>query len=761
MFECRACTLRCLRALAGDILPTTSARTHRPILHSRLPNTPPRRLASTSAAVATAPKDDYVPFTSANGLTVGTNTPSNKSGRINIDNERALKKELLYLPDPLKFAEHVHYTLRNKSPEKALDLCRLASKTMSCVVAWNHVINWHMQQRPAKISDAVKIYNEMKKRAQFPDAFTYMLLLRGLVGQSSAHRMEETKEENAAKAVAIYHSMSSPTSRVQPNIMHTNAVLKVCSFAFDMDAFWSVVGKIPNRGKDSADHITYSIILHALRHNVLSKNKDIDEDAIVKRRNQAVAEGRRIWPEIITRWRAGEVKIDEELVCAMGRLLLLSSRLHDWDDVLNLVQQTMNMERLVAPVGSAERRTEHVPQPRAEEEKEGESAQLTPSSQIALESTKNTPSAKVFKPIHPAAPRPGQDPQDAGLNFVKPANDTLSLLIETCVQMRAPKTASAYWELLTSPTYGLQPDEANYQGQLRQLRLNRASAQAARLIETMPEMGVRARGTTYRLAMAVCMRDLKNHKVLENAGRIVKVMEKGMVDVDVQTVQSYLGLALMSHDGKKIVEVLDRLDGLVHGLRSRLAYGPDGSSDSSSVDGENGGAEGHAKDRVEIVKFLQTMIGAMDTLMNRNLVPRGEFRVWHARRSALDSAIGRVKGRVLKRFEDVGGEVEGAERVERTGRRRGKGREAAKTELGEEEARPARGKRIFLKPNPALVKFRGTALKKHYVQGRDEVRLDLYGSQKGGEEGQRRGWVRGKEGGSDREFIDAFAELGM
>ncbi|KAI7635778.1 hypothetical protein KC322_g21857, partial [Hortaea werneckii] len=213
--------------------------------------------------------------------------------------------------------------------------------------------------------DAFAVYNEMKKRAQFPDSYTYILLLRGLAGPRTATSKKPPKNispEDVSKAVSLYNSMSAPNSRVKPSIMHTNAVLKVCAFGNDMDAFYGILANLPEVGAGAPDHMTYSIILNAIRRNTgYEALKDLSPTQAVTKRRQAVSEARAIWREIVMKWRTGAVKMDEELVSAMARCLLVSEKLQDWDDVLSMVRQTMQIDRLVPEVGSPERQIGHVP----------------------------------------------------------------------------------------------------------------------------------------------------------------------------------------------------------------------------------------------------------------------------------------------------------------------------------------------------------------------------------------------------------------
>lgn len=73
--------------------------------------------------------------------------------------ERAIREELKWLQDPLKLAERVRATLQRNDEDKALALVRAASKSMDCVVSWNHIIDHIMRQGKTRIGQ--KLYNEV------------------------------------------------------------------------------------------------------------------------------------------------------------------------------------------------------------------------------------------------------------------------------------------------------------------------------------------------------------------------------------------------------------------------------------------------------------------------------------------------------------------------------------------------------------------------------------------------------------------------
>ena len=74
--------------------------------------------------------------------------------------KRNLLTELDYLRDPTLLAQNVSNRLRDDEYAQALDLVRVASSRMSCVVSWNHLIDWNMAK--GRVQQALKTYLEVR-----------------------------------------------------------------------------------------------------------------------------------------------------------------------------------------------------------------------------------------------------------------------------------------------------------------------------------------------------------------------------------------------------------------------------------------------------------------------------------------------------------------------------------------------------------------------------------------------------------------------
>lgn len=70
------------------------------------------------------------------------------------------KRELQYLQDPLELADFVNKQLGRGKVTEMLQLVRMASRSMQCIVSWNHIIDHYLAKE--RISDALKVYNEVR-----------------------------------------------------------------------------------------------------------------------------------------------------------------------------------------------------------------------------------------------------------------------------------------------------------------------------------------------------------------------------------------------------------------------------------------------------------------------------------------------------------------------------------------------------------------------------------------------------------------------
>lgn len=168
MFDCHLCFLQCLRAVAQDSTNATQALLRQPAL--TIAGLPRRSYVTAVARKSTYEfqnvRDAETRRPWQQGDTISKQDQkavaalkSDPSKKVVDPEERRLRKELQYLTDPLKLADHIRHTLRTNDEEKALALVRLSSREMQCTVSWNHVIDWQMAR--GKANSALKTYNEV------------------------------------------------------------------------------------------------------------------------------------------------------------------------------------------------------------------------------------------------------------------------------------------------------------------------------------------------------------------------------------------------------------------------------------------------------------------------------------------------------------------------------------------------------------------------------------------------------------------------
>ncbi|EUC28721.1 hypothetical protein COCCADRAFT_108362 [Bipolaris zeicola 26-R-13] len=653
MLNCRACLWRCIQAL--DV-PTTNAHRLRRNVNPLLVNSQQRLLSTRnvarqedktlaelgeaggrsrngedhfkkSAFAAKQKRAEILALRQSHARRVDETPNLAKLGRrdprMSESDWNRRKRELRHLQDPLDLAAFVKQELSKDRVEEMLQLVRMASHSMQCIVSWNHIID-HLLAKE-RVKDALKVYNDMKKRAQFPDSYTYTILLRGL--SLNAHTSGVL-----SNALSVYHSLSAPNSRVEPSIIHTNAALKVCARAGDMDALWGVAGKIAESGPASANAITYITIINAIRQSLLiNAPKGESEEETAARKERGIIEARRMWEDIIGRWRNADLVIDEELVCAMGRLLLVGSRPRDWDDVLSLVEQTMDIPRLVPRLGTADRRKAGFPHLRA--------PNVLPQYRVDDEhlSPDNIPArGDEFLPLKPKGALPHS------LAFVRPGNNTLSIIQEACQKIVANKAAQEYWDLLTDPrTYKIVPDRNNLHMRLRNLRLNRASADAVQLLqEDMIGKNIAPRPGTFRIAMSTCVRDKNNHNSLKHAGRILNMMFKTLEDADPKTITMYAELATSFPlaKGSDLVNALTILDPIAKNIRLQLGVG----GRERRYRRVAGPQYLEGEQRQDAITALRKIHGVYDKLLFSNLIAEEMKAPFKAERARLSAFIQRI-----------------------------------------------------------------------------------------------------------------------
>ncbi|KAF6814372.1 pentatricopeptide repeat containing protein [Colletotrichum sojae] len=479
MLACAACLKRAIKPVvsAGSFPETPRALQHSLLLRRQLP-----RFFSvnrtTTAQAKESKKEDF--------LSAKADDPSAKRSQQKL--EWAVGKHLEHMSDPWKIAKHVEATLEKDRFDEALLLTKRASVGKQCVVAWNHLIDYEIRKQK-RLGAAIKLYNDMKKRGQIPNDQTYTILFRGC-------GFSQHPESAVQKAVHIYKSLLRG-ERLKPNTIHMNAVLQVCGRAGDIETMFEIAGSADAKEGRRADAHTYTIILNSMRAKAQPK-KEAGVGSLTQQEpqenrqeaRQALERSRVIWEEVVREWRGGRVTMDESLVSAMCRILLLGEA-GDRLEVFKILEQTMSIPNFTLP------QNRPVPDRRYVQNMHADMRNIC-----------------AFSSREPKRVRKLRN-----VTYAIPGCRTLSLILATIrkVDRRAIKTGSIsnqYWHIFTN-YYSLRPDADNYSHMLSIFEHNGSSSGALELIKMMPQNLVTS--SIIRRGLRACLADYANPHVTANA----------------------------------------------------------------------------------------------------------------------------------------------------------------------------------------------------------------------------------------------------
>ncbi|KAG7290234.1 hypothetical protein NEMBOFW57_000232 [Staphylotrichum longicolle] len=519
--------------------------------------------------------------------------------------QAAVKKRLELYPDPYHIAQQVSRALEKGSFDEALLMARMASRNAKVEVSWNHLIDYQLKNK--RLHAAIKLYNEMKKRAQIPNAKTYTISFRGC-----AHSLHPKLA--VAEATRIYNFMIKSGS-LKPNTIHMNAVLEVCARAGDLESLFTVLAT-SNSGLRCPDAHTYTIVFNALRYDVSNAGKAnlglIDDD--VKREIQKnIQRASSIWADVIENWRSARLIIDDHLVCRIPH-----GRTKNNESVLELLEQTMQPPRpnpaKLPPVPiPVEPRTHAAPE---------DAAPINRSCccQTARAGTDSRRYQNMTAKARRTSPRPKPNP----LPRPGPA---LSSLTNTRKTASAPK----YWSYFRDHL-NVVPDAENHFCYLRALALGHASAHVAAHIASLPTPLLSP--VTFRRGLSACVSDNLNKDAFKHASQIFDVMTTKQRYPDALSMRLYLQVARASTrhfyepspsagggkpaHSRQLILALDRMWEPFRILSGSLSY-PEAATRSPE-------AERDAKrgDMQEVLATARRMTAAIDRVVNDDeMVPGG------------------------------------------------------------------------------------------------------------------------------------------
>ena len=422
---------------------------------------------------------------------------------------------------------------------------------------------------------------------------------------------------------------------------------------------FGIAAKLPTHGPGAANALTFTTILNAIRTTAWEGIRDDKPDGKAERRRRATMQGRRMWDEIIGRWRKGDIKMDEDLVCAMGRLLLLGESTNDYNDVFALVEQTMGIKYESPPMNR--RNSQAISnEPNTKAINNFAKKALAPADNLFPDAAKcsdefsqesggfsdvlcKEPSDESSYETPGGEFTPFTDPNLKKSPHTQPGRNTLSMVMDACLRLCATSLAQDYWGLLTDSRgpYNINPDAENYHAYMRLLRQQRASKLCVGIVTEMRN-GLGAIGSTlalapktFRIALSTCVRDCNNPNALENASKLVHIMMETLSTPDVKALSMYLHVAThrQNREWKSLMTVLKMTTQGFKNLRSRLAYA-----------GAKLGTTDSRLEQQEMVSLATRLIGAYDIAVNLGWesMSKPERAECHEQRNALSAWITRI-----------------------------------------------------------------------------------------------------------------------
>lgn len=390
----------------------------------------------------------------------------------------------------------------------------------------------------------------MKKRGRRPNDQTYTIMLGGF-----SRRLRPSGYQPVQLAYSIYKSISASNSTSKRNIIHTNAMLMVCSVHGDTETMWKVVADLPDAGQNSADRRTYTMILKAISSSIQLDVDQIDASRIedrAARRAAGVRDGKKIWSDIIFQWREGEFEIDNSLVNAMAGVLICGKTEKSYHDVFALYHQTMGIPVFTSSSQSSQQKISFTGYASHEHEN-ASSSPVNFEQQWRPDCT-----GEDLKNFEGSENDNASGDSDGGFedlfdsivdgdngsrpSLLTPGNAELSLILEGCLSVKQTSRASKeYWEHFTKHL-GLVPDRHSFHQYLRCLRASRASRASVTLIQDQMIPIHATQGKTFHIAMSGCLRDRLNPNVFDNATMLLDLMDSQRPLPDPKTLSDYIQL---------------------------------------------------------------------------------------------------------------------------------------------------------------------------------------------------------------------------
>jgi hypothetical protein len=359
----------------------------------------------------------------------------------------------------------------------------------------------------------------MKKRSQFPDAFTLSIFLKG-----AAEHPDPAL--TIPRLTQVFVSMQTSKSPIRPNHIHYNQMLNLCGRTGSMDTLWKILTTLPEHGPGAPSSQTYNIVLSALR------TKLDGEELTDEERASYVQTALQIWDIVVQRWCKGVITMDSWLVAGMTGVLAASPDWRHWVGAFELVEQTTGIPKFVNVKGK-----------KSKVSKEDEVEEFE-------DANENEEIDGSLFPIVANGTGPLQLVQ--GMELVQPTNHILQNLLYICENLRSKHAALYYWYKFTDSKqpYRCEPDGPVHKRLLGVLRLTRSSEGSLNVIKKLSG-GMTQDWGVYRLALAACARNLSRDRAFDNALEIYKIRREHIALPDLKAISRFLWVLDNAHNDEK------------------------------------------------------------------------------------------------------------------------------------------------------------------------------------------------------------------
>jgi hypothetical protein len=431
---------------------------------------------------------------------------------------------------------------------------------------------------------------QMKKRGVLPSEFSYTIMLDGFKNSEPQPGFHPVTQ-----ALRLFQQLRLPSSKIKPNIIMANAMLSVCARHNHLDTIWEIAGELPEEGPGSPDDITYTIILNAIRgslHQDLAHLWANDELKVHRRRLLALTEGKRVWTDVVYRWKQGQIEMKNQLASAMASLLLEGPMDRHMHEVFYLYHQTTGIpilsgkpsdapsQRSKASRSKAVRSPEAVPFVNESGDYISLGKDIEPEELAEVEAEEQNGFKDIFNPVVSPDAQPYSlergippDPPSTGPNYMPLTPGDLSLIMRAALLTQEwGTTGKGYWNHLTldDVPYRVTPDEECYKAYLRILRISRSSRMAVDVIRSQIIPSGVVEGVYFHIAMGVCRRDRNNYMVFKHASELLSMMDKHLIIPDTRAVNGYFDLVQYLEATPEALLDLEDLDAIKRGRSKGL-----------------------------------------------------------------------------------------------------------------------------------------------------------------------------------------------